>query len=221
MATTADRRGRRSAGWLTFRNLPNILTLSRLVFTAGFIWAMSLDSATGAALALALFVIAAITDGLDGWLARKYKLSTPFGMFMDPLADKILVLSALLVFLWQNLAPVWMVLMILSRELIITSVRILAESRGQTLPAMSEGKQKMLSQTIAIIGTLAVQCGRFAIQRATGQPYDTWLIRRGPGGEALARAMDLAPEVLLFVATFLSVYSGIVFLLRHRRLFVS
>ncbi len=182
---------------------------------------MSLESSTGAWLALALFLIAAITDGLDGWLARKYHLSTPFGMFMDPLADKVLVLSALLVFLWQNLAPVWMVLMILSRELIITSVRILAESKGQTLPAMSEGKQKMLSQTIAIVGTLAVQCGRFAIQNATGKPYDTWLIRQGPGGEALARAMDLTPEVLLFVATFLSVYSGIVFMLRHRRLFAS
>ena len=90
------------------RHLPNFLTTLRLAMAALLVWLMSFEGAVSSALALLTFIAAAATDWLDGTLARKYRVITPFGIFMDPLADKVLVLSALLVFLWQNVAPVWM-----------------------------------------------------------------------------------------------------------------
>jgi CDP-diacylglycerol--glycerol-3-phosphate 3-phosphatidyltransferase len=177
------------------------------------------ESLAGSVLALGLFVLAAVTDWIDGWLARRLKLVSPFGIFWDPLADKVLVLAALCAFLWLNVVSVWMVVIILAREFLITSVRIFAQqARGMNLPAMPEGKQKMLSQAVAIIGTLAILVARHAVTAATGQPYDTALRRMGDGGAFLARLMDDLPDVLLLVATALSVYSGARFLWRHRRL---
>lgn len=208
---------------LSFRNLPNILTMSRLLLTGVFIWAMSYEGLVSSYIALVVFSVAAITDWLDGHLARRYRLSTPFGVFMDPVADKVLILSALFIFLWQNIAPVWMVIIIVARELLVTSLRVsaLTEARGRPLPAMPEGKRKMASQITAVIGTLVVICARHTIEAATGRPYDTYLSRLGAGGKGLALAMDRLPDILLFVATLLSVHSGYAFLMKHRRLFAS
>jgi CDP-diacylglycerol--glycerol-3-phosphate 3-phosphatidyltransferase len=183
------------------------------------VWLMSFEGTVSSYLALLTFVTAAVTDWVDGTLARKYGVTTPFGIFMDPLADKVLVLSALLMFLWQNVAPVWMVLIILAREFIITSLRVLAESRGITIAAIPSGKRKMLSQTIAIIGILAIECAQYTIADLTGMPYDTALIRMGPHGVTAAKLMDVAPGLLLFVAMALSVYSGFDFVIKHRKLF--
>jgi len=184
---------------------------------------MSFEGLVSSWIALVIFAAAAITDWLDGHLARRYGLSTPFGVFMDPVADKVLILSALFMFLWQNLVPVWMVLVIVARELTVTSIRItvLTAIRGRVLPAMPEGKLKMASQITAVIGTLLVVCTRHTIEAATGRPYGTWLVRHAPWGPPTAGTMDMLPDLLLLVATALSVYSGIVFFMKHRKLLWS
>ena len=189
------------------------------MLAAVFVWLMSYEGLISSYLALATFVIATFTDWLDGTLARKYKLSTPFGTFMDPLTDKILVLSALLTFVWQNLIPVWMVLIIMAREFIITGLRVLGESRGVSLAAIPSGKHKMLSQTVAVLGILLIECIKYSISARTGIPYDTALIRLGTEGAAVATLLDRLPVILLCWAMVMSVYSGIDFVLKHRRLF--
>ncbi len=201
------------------RHLPNTLTCLRLGLAALFVWLLSFEGLTSSYLALLTFVIAALTDWLDGTLARKWKITTPFGIFMDPLADKVLVLSALLMFLWLNLAPVWMVLIILAREFIVTGLRVLAESKGISIAAIPSGKHKMLSQTVAIIGILVIECAQYTITARTGIPFDTALVRMGSEGAALAAVLDRLPGILLFWAMAMSVYSGIDFILKHRKLF--
>jgi len=201
------------------RHLPNVMTWSRLFLAVIFVWLMSFEGLLSSWLATVTFVAAALTDWADGALARRYGVVSPFGAFMDPFADKVLILSALLVFLWQNLAPVWMVLVILARESIVTGLRMLAESRGVSIAAVPSGKQKMLSQTIAVIGILVIQSAQYTISSSTGLPWDTALKRMPPHGAAIAGALDVLPWYMLLVATVMSVYSGIDFVRRHHRLF--
>jgi CDP-diacylglycerol--glycerol-3-phosphate 3-phosphatidyltransferase len=201
------------------RHLPNIMTWSRLVLTVIFVWLMSFEGPVSSALALLTFTLAALTDWADGALARKYGVVSPFGVFMDPFADKVLILSALLVFLWQNIAPVWMVLLIWVRELTVTGLRIMAKSRGVSIAAAPSGKQKMLSQTLAVIGILVIQSAQYLISERTGLPWDTALKRLEPHGAMIAGAMGVLPWYVLLAATVLSVYSGVDFIIRHRRLF--
>ncbi len=201
-------------------NLANVLTCIRLVLSGVLVWLLLIEGMVSAYLALAVFSLASLTDWFDGYLARRYRLQTPFGIFMDPFADKVLVLSALLTFLWLNLAPVWIVLVITAREFIITSLRMVAEAHGETLGAIQSGKQKMVSQIIAIIGILAIQCAQYTITWAAGMPWDTALVRAGAGGAALARTLKVLPGLMLFIVMVLSVLSGIDFVRRHRRLFL-
>ena len=105
-------------------------------------------------ISLLLFSIASITDWLDGAIARKRKLITNFGILMDPLADKILTCSAFIAFVGRGYMPAWMVVIIVSRELAITGLRLLAASRSLVLAAEGFGKHKTISQIVAIIATL-------------------------------------------------------------------
>ncbi len=102
------------------------------------------------ALSLIIFMMATFTDWFDGLIARRDNLITDFGKFMDPLADKILVFSAFFSFLWMQLISVWMVAVILFRELIITGLRIYAASKGEIIMASKGGKHKTVSQMAVI-----------------------------------------------------------------------
>lgn len=207
----------RPAAWL--HALPNVLTVSRLAFAVAFVWLMSYEGPVSTAVATATFGVAALTDLLDGWLARRFKLTTPFGIYMDPFADKVLVLSALAVFLWQNLIPVWMFLIILGRESLVTAMRSSAESRGLSLPAAAAGKQKMLSQTIAIFAVLLAQEAEYVIEARSGIPWDLALARAGAAARHLIPVLTWTPWICLLLATAFSLYSGVDFVLRHRRVF--
>ena len=209
-----------SGRWITW-NIPNILTCMRLGFAAVFVWLFSMEGMISTYLALGVFILAAATDGIDGMLARKWRAITPFGIFMDPFADKVLILSVLLMFVWHNLAPAWLVMIILAREFIVTSLRILAERRNRPLPALLSGKQKMASQIVAIIGILCVECAHYTISYVTGLPWDTALGRMGPGGRIALLVMDWTPPVLLWIAMIYSIVSGIEFIGKHRQLFTT
>ena len=202
-------------------NLPNTITVFRLLLTIPFVWFFTMEGMISSWIALAVFCLAAATDWLDGYLSRKLNQRTAFGIFMDPLADKFLVLSALCIFLWKNIVSVWIVIIIVAREFTITSMRLLAEKQGVSLGAMPSGKQKMVSQIIAIIGILTILCARYTISSVTGQPWDTVLDRMGTRMARLADLMDLLPNLLLFIAMVFSVVSGVVFIRKHRRLFIK
>jgi CDP-diacylglycerol--glycerol-3-phosphate 3-phosphatidyltransferase len=123
-------------------NLPNAITLSRLVLTAVFVGGTAMESVTGHWIALVSFVIAAISDFVDGWLARKLGLVTAMGKLMDPLADKVLVCSAYVYLSQKDLCPVWVTVMIIAREFLVTGLRQIAVEAGQVIAADRLGKWK-------------------------------------------------------------------------------
>lgn len=132
-------------------NLPNSLTLAR-IFLIPLLVVVLLTKFDGKELVgAAIFGLAAFTDWLDGFLARRRKQVTTFGQLMDPLADKLLITAALVSLVQMELAPAWMVAVILGRELGVTVLRSVAYSRGITIPASPLGKVKMMSQVVAIL----------------------------------------------------------------------
>jgi CDP-diacylglycerol--glycerol-3-phosphate 3-phosphatidyltransferase len=123
-------------------NVPNSITLSRLVLTGVFVAGTSFASAAGHWVALVSFVLAAISDFLDGYLARRMGLVTPMGKLLDPLADKVLVCSAFVYLSAEGYCPVWVTVLILAREFLVTGLRQIAVEAGQVLAADRWGKWK-------------------------------------------------------------------------------
>lgn len=139
-------------------NLPNAITLSRLVLTAVFVAGTAFETALGHWIALISFVIAAISDFVDGWLARKLGLVTPMGKLLDPLADKILVGAAFVYLSAEGFCPVWVTVMILAREFLVTGLRQIAMEAGQVLAADNLGKWKTGLQLTFCITCLVWFC---------------------------------------------------------------
>lgn len=135
-------------------NLPNKLTILRVIMIPFFVAALLYDGGANQNMryvAAALFIIASLTDMLDGKIARKYNLVTNFGKFMDPLADKLLVCSALICLIELGQLPSWMVIIIVSREFIISGFRLIAAEQGIVIAASYWGKFKTTFQMIAVI----------------------------------------------------------------------
>ncbi len=134
-------------------NLPNKLTVLRVLMIPFFVLFALVDVVPGYSnyIAVAIFVIASLTDLLDGKLARKYNLVTDFGKFMDPLADKLLVCSALICLVSMERLPAWIVIVIISREFIISGFRLVASDNGVVIAASYWGKFKTTFQMLMII----------------------------------------------------------------------
>jgi len=136
-------------------NLPNKITVARLVLSALFVIAASLETVWAAWIALISFSLAAISDFLDGYLARKLNLVTSLGKLLDPLADKILVCSAFVILSSQGLCPAWVTCLILGREFLITGLRQIAVEKGAVMAADNLGKWKTTLQLVFIITCLS------------------------------------------------------------------
>ena len=135
-------------------NLPNKLTTLRVIMIPFFVFFLlwqNGENRTFRMIALALFIIASLTDLLDGKIARKYNLVTNFGKFMDPLADKLLVCSALICLIELNVLPAWMVIIIISREFIISGFRLIASDNGVVIAASYWGKFKTTFQMVSVV----------------------------------------------------------------------
>ena len=130
-------------------NWPNRLSLMRIASVPVITLLLSVNGAWTRYVALFLFIFASITDFVDGHLARKYGLVTNFGKFMDPVADKLLVCSALICFVEQGLMPAWIALIIIARELIIDGFRLVAAGKGIVIAASIWGKAKTVVQMVA------------------------------------------------------------------------
>lgn len=131
-------------------NLPNKLTLLRIVLVPIFVVVLYLNFPYNNLVALAIFILASLTDLLDGKIARKYHLVTDFGKFMDPIADKLLVTAALLVFVDWHMMPAWVAIVVIAREFIVSALRLVAASNGRVIAAGWSGKVKTASTMVCI-----------------------------------------------------------------------
>jgi CDP-diacylglycerol--glycerol-3-phosphate 3-phosphatidyltransferase len=131
-------------------NIPNLLTLSRLFLTVVLWFLCDQANLLGSALAIVTFLIAVGTDVFDGLLARRFSQITIFGKIMDPIADKVLILTMMFIFASQQILVWWMVILIAVREILVTASRIYLLTEGQVIPAETAGKIKAVFQMITI-----------------------------------------------------------------------
>jgi CDP-diacylglycerol--glycerol-3-phosphate 3-phosphatidyltransferase len=131
-------------------NVPTVLTLLRILAIPGLLVVLEIPFAGRDIVAFAIFVAASITDGLDGWLARRWGQTTVLGQLLDPTADKLLIASALICLVALKRVPAWMAVVIIGRELAVSGLRAIASSRGVTIPASFAGKVKMGFETWTI-----------------------------------------------------------------------
>ena len=154
-------------------NLPNKLTVSRLYMTALMVFCLSFHVQYSYMAAFILFMMAAITDALDGHLARTKYGVTDFGKLMDPLADKVLTSAAFIAFVQLNMIPAWFAITIITREFMVTGLRLLVAGRGTVMPAGIWGKLKTIFQMISIsLALLLLGLGDCGIESCV---YAHWL----------------------------------------------
>ena len=197
-------------------NLPNKITISRIILVPIFIvFVIPIPDSTinlgllsfikddmlainkfvneiGNYFGAVLFILAAATDGVDGHIARKHKLITSFGKFLDPIADKLLVTAALIALVQRGTVTGWAAMIIISRELIVTGFRLVAAGEGQVIAANKSGKIKMICQTVAISVALL---GNFPFSLITDIQVDAYL---------------------MFIAVVVTIYSGIDFFVKNK-----
>lgn len=165
---------------------------------------------TAKIMSLVVFLIASFTDLYDGYLARKHNMITDFGKFMDPIADKILILSAFFAFIELELVPAWMVLIIVLREFIVTGLRLLALTKNIVLPAQEGGKHKTVSQMTAIFIILIS-----LVLKEIGMKFPFL------SSAVVETYFRNAIFVVMFITTALTLISGSSFLWRNRSLIWS
>ncbi len=132
-------------------NLPNKLSFMRVLLVPVLVVVYYIQTDILLMMLAPIFIIASFTDFLDGYIARKYNLVTTFGKFIDPLADKLIVLAALLVLNDADIIPIWITVIILSREFIVTGIRLIAVGEGKVIAASKLGKYKTASTMIALV----------------------------------------------------------------------
>jgi len=170
-------------------NLPNKLTILRVVLVPVFVIFMHIPGEWGRWAALAVFIIASLTDTADGYIARKYNLVTDFGKFMDPLADKLLVSAAMICLIIKGLLPAWIVIVIISREFIISGFRLIAAEKGIVIAASWWGKIKTVVQMVMICALLI------------------------NAGAAWFRALE---QILIYAALILTIVSLVDYIIKNR-----
>ncbi len=203
-------------------NVPNQLTTLRLLLVPVFMIFTYADNVYTRFLALLIFIGAGVTDLVDGYLARKYNQVTPLGIFLDPLADKLIVTSAFISFvgLPETHVPAWMVVLIVGREFLITGLRSLAASQGKIIGADEGGKFKTSVQTAAIITILVVLMINSGLEHFWGISVRRLNEFIGWQGEAV-RVLQWTPYWMVFVATLFSLITGTSYLRKHKDLLLQ
>ena len=189
-------------------NLPNRLTIGRLILTMIFVAVMSLPIPHKYTISLIIFIVASATDFLDGYIARARNIVTTFGKLMDPLADKILTGAVFILLLAEGLIAAWMVVVIMAREFLVTGLRLVATNRGFVLAADWFGKWKTIFQIATGI--------YFLWQLAVAEPAFAWA----------AGLFEWKPWIylgyfLIWGTVILTLYSGLSYLWKNRELLLD
>ena len=169
-------------------NLPNVLTVVRILLVPVLVAALLSATASGDLLAAVVFVVASVTDALDGWIARRRKSESTFGKLMDPLADKLLVVAALVSLVSLGRLSAWVAMVIIAREFAVTGLRQLAMEEGHVIPASIWGKLKTVTQIAMVLVLIAVD------------DRTAWV------------------DALVYVTVFVTVASGVVYFFNFRSL---
>ncbi|MDR0820804.1 MAG: CDP-diacylglycerol--glycerol-3-phosphate 3-phosphatidyltransferase [Endomicrobium sp.] len=202
-------------------NFANKLTIARICMVPFFILFIELGGFYNNVLALAVFCAASITDMLDGQIARRNKTVTSLGIFLDPIADKMLISAAFIYFVNIPMLGItaWMVIIIIAREFIITGLRSIAAVRNVMIPADKSGKFKTVSQIIVIIVTMVILIVREALFEFAGLTLDALRLYDFGSYASLSLMMEKMPFWTTLVVVMLTVYSGVNYILRYRTLF--
>ena len=186
-------------------NWANRITLSRLALTVLFVAALNSSLQYARTAALVIFVIAGLSDFVDGEIARRYGVITNFGKLMDPLVDKIMVAAAFISLVPLKAVPAWAATTVVARDFLITGLRLMATAKGRILPAESLGKQKTSWQIVTILFFLALLS--IAELQYASETSTWWL-----------RACSEAGPVLVWITVALTIYSGVGYAWRNRDL---
>lgn len=184
--------------------LANIVTISRLFLAPVFLVCILIDSPTAVAWSVVIYLIAALTDWLDGYLARKFGEVTPHGVFLDPLADKVLTTSAFIALVVHDIVPLWMVVVIIIRDFGVTAMRSIADDRGMTMQTSYAAKVKTFAQMVVIAWALII----FLLHtQSPSSPEYVYLLSSDVTG------------VAMLVVTLLTIYTAIHYVIVNRRIF--
>lgn len=195
----------------------NVLTILRIFFIPYFLIFLFSNYKYGKFIALLIFILASLTDWYDGKIARRRGEVTEFGKIMDPIADKLLVLSAFISFVQLDLIPTWMVIIMIAREFIITSLRMVTISnKRKVLPAMASGKHKTVWHIVTIITILAILMMEEFITREIS-PWKDFLVSQGDVGEHVFALLHVIPYVMTFICIVYSVYSAVDFVRKNKK----
>ncbi|MEN3367860.1 MAG: CDP-diacylglycerol---glycerol-3-phosphate 3-phosphatidyltransferase [Verrucomicrobiota bacterium] len=184
-------------------NWANRLTISRLVLTILFVAALNWDWPYARTAALIIFLIAGVTDFVDGEIARRYGEVTNFGKLMDPLVDKIMMAAAFISLVPLGAIPAWAATTVVARDFLITGLRLMASARGQVLPAERLGKHKTSWQIITVVFFLVLLSLR---ELKYAETENGWWFR----------AWNQGGPLLVWIAVAFTVYSGLRYAWRHR-----
>ena len=195
-------------------NLPNRLTIFRIVFVPVVaalimypivpdVWVINRWLIAGLA-----FGLAAITDAFDGSIARKRGITTDFGKLLDPVADKLLVAGSLIALMMVGLCSPWIIIIVLFREFLVTSMRMIQAGRGNIIPANNWGKAKTVIQIVAIVTVFVTQYIKYIIAHfKIGVP------------DIVPQIGDIAAQALLWISAVVTLISGAVYLFQSREIF--
>jgi CDP-diacylglycerol---glycerol-3-phosphate 3-phosphatidyltransferase len=169
-------------------NLPNALTVVRILLVPVLVVALTVETRGGSVIAAGVFALAALTDGLDGYIARSRQAVTTFGKVMDPVADKLLIAAALIALVSLNRLAPWVAMVIIAREFAVSGLRIAAGQQGIVIPASLLGKLKTIVQVVAVLALIAAS-----------DPDDAWV------------------QVMVYAMVLVTVASGADYFLNFRR----
>ena len=178
-------------------NTPNKITVFRMFIAPVFLVSIFLDIEHKMLISALIFALGAVTDAIDGHLARKNNIVTNFGKFLDPIADKMLVTAAFLAFMQVGICNIWIVMLMITREFAITSVRLIAAAQGVVIPANIGGKIKTVFQMISLISIMVI-----------GEINEVF---------SLGLPLTVISNVMLGITAVISVVSGLVYLWDSRK----
>jgi CDP-diacylglycerol--glycerol-3-phosphate 3-phosphatidyltransferase len=187
--------------------LPNQLTVLRIILTPVFLFFFLSDNPVFKLISLGIFIIAALTDWYDGWLARKFNYITNWGKFWDPLADKILTSAAFMGFVILDIIPLWMVLIIIIRDMVITSLRAYADYKDFSFPTSYYAKWKTFIQMAFLYYLLIAYTGMYSVEIYYGN----------------TNIFDVLTDkifvyVCMLIITAITLHSGVTYIYKNRRL---
>lgn len=187
--------------------LPNQLTIARIVLTPVYLYFFLSDSPLMKQISIGIFIVAALTDWYDGWLARKFNYITNWGKFWDPLADKILTSAAFLGFVFLGVLQLWMVIIIMVRDFVITLLRAFSDYKGHSFPTSQYAKVKTFIQMGFLYYLLLIYTGKYTYQVSHGH-------------ESLFNTLLYGNYVyiLMLAITLITFHSGFTYIYKNRRL---